>query len=195
MKLSQTPLASFWNRAKVAALVAGAALTTVGVTQTSVQAQTPGKIGSKAPALREGTWSVGKPTTLASLKGKVVLLSFWTTRCINCQRTVPYWAGWAKQATGSHDFAVVTVHTPEFSNEKPVKVSHDYATSHGLNVPVLVDNDRKNWDAFNIEFWPTTILIDKNGIVRGRWEGELNWQGSGDYKKVEAAIALLRKEK
>ncbi len=182
------------NGAKAAATVAGIALATLGVTVSGANAAPPGNIGTKAPALQGSTWSVGKPTTLASLKGKVVLLSFWTTRCINCQRTVPYWAGWAKQAAKSDDFSVVTVHTPEFGNERPVKVSHDYATAHGLNVPVLVDNDRKNWDAYNIEFWPTTILIDKKGVVRGRWEGELNYDKSGTFREVDSLLAKLRKE-
>lgn len=195
MKQSQTPSPSFFNVVKSALGGVGVAFTMLGLINSPANAVAPGHVGSKAPALQGNTWSVGKPTTLASLKGKVVLLSFWTTQCINCQRTVPYWSGWAKQASVSNDFSVVTVHTPEFRGEHPVKVSHDYAISHGLNVPVLLDNNSKNWNAFSIEFWPTTLLIDKNGIVRGRWEGELNFGNSGTFREVAALLFKLRNEK
>ena len=62
-------------------------------------------------------------------------------------------------------------------------------------IPILIDNEEKNWDAYNVQAWPTTILIDKHGRIRNRWEGELNADGSGLYRQVQARIEALRREK
>jgi peroxiredoxin len=69
-----------------------------------------------------------------------------------------------------------------------------YAKKKGLVFPILIDNDQKNWNAWRCRFWPSTGLVDKKGRVRAAWEGELDWQDSGTYKKVEQAIETLRKE-
>lgn len=148
-----------------------------------------------APALVGGTWASGKPASLAALKGKVVLVAFWTRGCINCKRVLPYWNDWAVRTVRSNDSAVVSVHTPETPGERSVQAVKRFAQEKNLRFPILIDNDAKNWDAFGIQAWPTTILLDKQGRARAKWEGELNWDNSGDHKRVEQAIEKLRKEK
>jgi len=149
---------------------------------------------TQAPEFIHGLWINSKPTTLAALKGKVVLVTFWTTGCINCRRTLPYWSDWAKRFTPHHDFAVITIHTPETPAERNPAVVRRFAQQHHLTFPILVDSNEKNWDAFGIRYWPTTILIDKKGQIRGGWEGELNFNNSGLYHEVETQIEELRQE-
>lgn len=147
-----------------------------------------------APALQSGTWLNGAPTTLAAQKGKVVVLLFWTRACINCKHNLGYWNGWARQYQGT-DVAVLSVHTPETRGEHSIESVRRFVQQRGLAFPVLVDNDSKTWDTFGIGSWPTEILIDKQGRVIAKYEGELNWQGSGEYKQVGARIEALRQAK
>ena len=150
-------------------------------------------IEKAAPALAEGVWINSKPTTIAAQRGKVVVLTFWTHGCINCKRTLPFWNDWAKRYTGK-DVTVLSVHTPELAFERSESNVRRFVKERGITFPVLTDNENTSWDAFGISSWPTTVLIDKQGRIRARWEGELDWNGSGDYKKVEAQIEQLRKE-
>jgi peroxiredoxin len=69
-----------------------------------------------------------------------------------------------------------------------------YAKKRGLNFPILIDNDLKNWKAWTCRMWPSTGIIDKKGRIRAAWEGELDWQGAGTYREVERMIERLRKE-
>lgn len=146
-----------------------------------------------APALASGVWVNGAPTTLAAQRGKVTVLLFWTRDCINCKHNLGYWNDWAKTYRGT-DVSVISVHTPETRYERSVDVTRRFASQHGLQFPILVDNDEKTWNAFRVESWPTEILIDKRGQVRAEYAGELNWQGSGEYKTVQAKIEQLRRE-
>ena len=146
-----------------------------------------------APALASGVWANGQPTTIASQKGKVVVLAFWTHQCINCKRTIPFWNDWAKKYAGSN-VTVLSVHTPEIPEERKIENVRRFVRTKGITFPVVTDNDFASWNAYKVTAWPTTILIDKQGRVRGRWEGELNYGNSGDYRTVEQAIEALRKE-
>ena len=83
------------------------------------------------------------------------------------------------------------VHTPEVESERDPKSVTAFAKQKGLVFPILIDNDQKNWNTWNIRSWPTTILIDKQGRMRAFWEGELDWQGSKAYKDVERSIEML----
>lgn len=175
--------------------------TVCGVAQHSRAATAPIKRATQdalvAPELIGGPW-VGEPTTLAANRGKVVLLTFWTNQCINCKRTLPYWNHWAKKygaAGKSSDVAVVSVHTPELASERLLSGVQESVKRNGILFPVLTDNASKNWNAYNVQVWPTTILIDKQGRIRNRWEGELDWENSGEYKRVGTAIEALRREK
>ncbi len=148
-----------------------------------------------APALAPGVWVNGKPTTLAAQRGRVVVLAFWTHLCINCKRTLPFWNGWAARYARSGDVAVLAVHTPELEPERDPEAVRRYAREAGLRFPVVTDNEFKTWKAFGVTAWPTTVVIDKQGRIRGRWVGELDWQGSGEYHKAERLIEELRREK
>lgn len=146
-----------------------------------------------APALTAGPWLNGAATTLAAQRGKVVVLLFWTRDCINCKHNLGYWNEWANKYRGT-DVTVLSVHTPETRAERSPAGTSRFAREHGLRFPIVVDNDAHIWNAYGIESWPTEVLIDRQGHVRYEYAGELNWQGSGEYKTVEARIENLRVE-
>ncbi len=89
---------------------------------------------------------------------------------------------------------MISVHTPETRSERSVDGTRRFAKQHDLQFPILVDNDEKTWNAFGVQSWPTEILIDKTGKIRAEYDGELNWQGSGEYKTVQTKIEQLRRE-
>ncbi|HEX4430538.1 MAG TPA: cytochrome c biogenesis protein DipZ [Frankiaceae bacterium] len=126
----------------------------------------------------------GKALSLASLKGHVVLLDFWTYSCINCQRTLPHVEAWYKayQAAG---FEVVGVHTPEFAFEHVTSNIKAAASSLGVKYPIAVDNGYDTWNAYNNQYWPAEYLIDANGNIRHIVFGE------GDYSSTEKLIRQL----
>ena len=136
-------------------------------------------------------WVSGKPVTLAELKGKVVVVCFWTFGCINCKKTLPFWNEWAKRYVDK-GVVFVTVHTPELESERVVENVKKFVEREKLVFPVLIDNNMTNWKNWQQQFWPATYIIDKKGRVRGRWDGELDFKGSGEYKKVERGIERLR---
>jgi cytochrome c biogenesis protein CcdA/thiol-disulfide isomerase/thioredoxin len=126
----------------------------------------------------------GKPVTLASLKGKVVLVDFWAYSCINCQRELPHVEAWAK-AYAPDGFEVVGVHTPEYAFEHvPANVA---AGVHrlGLTFPVALDNSYDTWNAYDNQSWPASYLIDASGQIQHLSIGE------GDYPQQEQRIRQL----
>jgi thiol-disulfide isomerase/thioredoxin len=129
-------------------------------------------------------WLNGPPRTLAGLRGKVVLVDFWTYSCINCLRTVPHLKAWYAAYHG-HGFEIVGIHTPEFAFEHvPSNVSA--ATKRlGVTWPVALDNDYGTWTAFGNQYWPAEYLLDKRGRVRNVHFGE------GSYGETEAMIRTL----
>jgi cytochrome c biogenesis protein CcdA/thiol-disulfide isomerase/thioredoxin len=133
-------------------------------------------------------WINSEPKTLESLKGKVVLVDFWTYSCINCIRTQPYLNDWYKTYKDS-GLEIVGIHAPEFAFERNPKNVEDAAKKAGLNYPIALDNDFSTWNAFNNQYWPSTYLIDKDGNIR-RYHG-----GEGEYKETEQAIRALLAEK
>jgi len=126
----------------------------------------------------------GRPLTLRGLRGKVVLIDFWTYTCINCIRTLPYVEAWYQRY--KHDgLVVVGVHTPEFAFEKDAGNVAAAIHQNGLRYPVAQDNDYGTWNAWSNQFWPAHYLIDARGQVRYTHFGE------GDYGKTESAIRSL----
>jgi cytochrome c biogenesis protein CcdA/thiol-disulfide isomerase/thioredoxin len=126
----------------------------------------------------------GKPLTLKELRGKVVLVDFWTYSCINCQRTLPHVEAWYKDYKAD-GFVVVGVSTPEFAFEHVVSNVASAAKRLGVDYPVAVDDNYDTWDAYNNQDWPAEYLIDQQGVIRHERFGE------GDYSGTETAIRAL----
>jgi cytochrome c biogenesis protein CcdA/thiol-disulfide isomerase/thioredoxin len=129
-----------------------------------------------------------KPLSLRSLRGRVVLVDFWTYTCINCIRTLPYLKAW-DAAYRRDGLTIVGVETPEFSFEKDASNVRDAIGQFGLRYPVVQDNEMGTWNAYGNEYWPADYLIDAKGQVRYAAFGE------GDYDKTETAIRALLAEK
>ncbi len=128
-----------------------------------------------------------RPLTLASLRGRVVLIDFWTYTCINCIRTLPYLKAW-DAAYRKDGLTIVGVETPEFAFEHDASNVADAIEQFGLRYPVVQDNDMGTWNAYGNEYWPADYLIDARGQVRYTAFGE------GDYDKTETAIRALLAE-
>ncbi|ATQ74913.1 hypothetical protein CR152_10540 [Massilia violaceinigra] len=133
------------------------------------------------------TWLNSAPLTPAQLRGKVVLVDFWTYSCINCIRTVPYVRAWADKYRGQ-GLAVVGVHTPEFKFEEDLTNVSAAVARFQINFPVAVDSHHRIWQAWGNRAWPAWYLVDANGKIRYRQLGE------GGYDKLERAIQSLLAE-
>lgn len=125
-----------------------------------------------------------KPVTLASLKGKVVLVDFWAYSCINCQRAIQHVEQWYKTYAPS-GFVVIGVHTPEYAFEHVASNVQAGAARLGITYPVALDNDYKTWDAYSNSSWPSDYLIDATSTIRHVSVGE------GDYDGIESMIRGL----
>jgi cytochrome c biogenesis protein CcdA/thiol-disulfide isomerase/thioredoxin len=132
-------------------------------------------------------WLNGKPLTLASLRGRVVLIDFWTYTCINCIRTLPHLTAWDR-AYRKYGLTIVGVHSPEFSFEKDTGNVERAIAQNGIEYPVAQDNEMATWDAWSNEYWPAEYLIDARGRVR-----HVNF-GEGKYEETERAIRSLLAE-
>jgi cytochrome c biogenesis protein CcdA/thiol-disulfide isomerase/thioredoxin len=126
----------------------------------------------------------GRPLSLAGLRGKVVLVDFWTYSCINCQRTLPHVESWYREYARD-SFVVVGVHTPEFAFEHVVANVRAQAAALGVRYPVAVDDGYATWNAYSNQYWPADYLIDARGDVRHVHFGE------GDYGATEQLIREL----
>ncbi len=125
-----------------------------------------------------------KPLTLASLRGHVVLVDFWTYTCINCIRTLPYLNAWYAKYH-SKGFDIVGVHTPEFPFERSASNVEAAIEQDGIHYPVVQDNEYGTWDAYDNEYWPAEYFIDAQGQIR------LEDFGEGNYGAKERAIRTL----
>lgn len=127
-----------------------------------------------APAFpREAKWLNSEPLEFAKLKGRVVIVHFWTFGCVNCQRNYPVYKSWG-QNYADKKVTIIGVHTPEFDSEKTVDKVNAKAGENDLKFPIVIDNDHRIWKAWRTRCWPTIFLVDKHGIVRYHWEGELH---------------------
>ena len=141
-----------------------------------------------APSLDGATqWLQSPPLTNQSLRGKVVLIDFWTYSCINCLRTLPYIKAWAEKYR-DQGLVVVGVHAPEFAFERDVNNVAKAMRDLGITYPVAVDNQYAIWRAFNNQYWPAHYFIDARGHIRHHHFGE------GDYAESERVIQQLLKE-
>ena len=127
-------------------------------------------------------------TKLSDLKGKVVLVDFWTYSCINCIRTLPYLVDW-NQKYSDKGLVIVGIHSPEFEFEKNIDNVKQAVTRFGIKYPVLLDNDHDTWNAFHNSYWPRKYLVDAEGFIRYDHIGE------GGYMETENAIRNLLAER
>jgi cytochrome c biogenesis protein CcdA/thiol-disulfide isomerase/thioredoxin len=138
-----------------------------------------------APNLHDiSAWINSKPLTLEALRGKVVLVDFWTYSCINCLRTLPYLESWDKRYR-SKGLVIIGVHTPEFGFEHDPGNVRDAVRRLHVRYPVAVDNDYGTWKAYANNYWPAHYLIDQQGDVRDVHIGE------GGYDETEHNIREL----
>jgi cytochrome c biogenesis protein CcdA/thiol-disulfide isomerase/thioredoxin len=126
----------------------------------------------------------GKPLSIKGLRGKVVLVDFWTYSCINCQRALPHVEAWY-QRYAAFGLEIVGVHTPEFAFEHVVSNVTSEAKSLGVKYPIAVDNNYATWNAYANNYWPADYLIDARGVVRHVEFGE------GNYSLAETLIRKL----
>src|SRR5690348_5726655 len=129
-------------------------------------------------------WLNSEPLTIGGLKGKVVLVDFWTYSCINCLRTLPYVTRWYDKYK-DRGFVVIGVHTPELSYEKSTPNVQAAIRRFGIKYPVAQDNRYATWKAFDNAYWPAVYLIDRSGRIM------LKHVGEGAYEETEQAIVSL----
>ncbi len=136
-----------------------------------------------------GEWLNTKtPLSIEALKGKVVLIDFWTYTCINCIRTLPYLKQWHKSYE-SQGLVIIGVHTPEFAFEREKTNVEAFLKEQGITYPIVQDNDYATWNAYENRYWPAKYLIDATGKIRYTHFGE------GDYAETEKKIQELLREK
>jgi len=159
--------------------------------QTVTATEEPPSIVGSAPlyGLSGATgWLNSEPLTAKQLKGKVVLVDFWTYSCINCLRALPYVEAWA-QKYKDNGLVVIGVHTPEFGFEQQLPNVQKAVQKFGVTFPVALDSQYAIWKAFHNEFWPADYFIDAHGKVRYEHFGE------GKYDESERWIQELLKQR
>jgi thiol-disulfide isomerase/thioredoxin len=142
------------------------------------------EVGKAAPEISGQSWLNSKPLALAELKGKVVLLEFWTFGCYNCRNVEPHVKAW-HQKYADKGLVVIGVHAPEFSYERVIANVQRYVRDHAILYPIAIDNDFITWNRYKNRYWPALYLIDKRGIIRYTRVGE------GGYARTDQAIQAL----
>ena len=140
-----------------------------------------------APEVSSGTWINSDPLTLKSLRGRVVVVDFWTFACYNCRNALPAVKNWDARYR-AQGLTVIGVHTPELDTERNLENLKREVAELGIRFPVVSDNDFSTWNAYRVQAWPTWFVIDKQGRIR--------WQhvGEGAYEETEQVIKQLLAE-
>jgi thiol-disulfide isomerase/thioredoxin len=146
-----------------------------------------GRKAPAAPAFAEGTWINSETLTVEKLRGRVVLVEFWTFGCYNCRNTLDSMKEWDAKYR-DRGLTTVGVHTPEEDNEYSLDNVRREVPSLGIKYAVVTDNDYKTWKAYNVVAWPTIFVIDKQGRIRWLHAGE------GRYEETESVIKTLLAE-
>lgn len=146
------------------------------------------RIASPAPMVPDFRgithWINSDPLTMEQLRGKVILVEFWTYDCINCLRTLPYVKQWHERYR-DQGLVVIGVHTPEYAHEKVIANVEEAVERLGITYPVAQDNGYRTWNAFGNRYWPALYLIDQDGRIVYQHFGE------GAYAETEARIRQL----
>ena len=161
--------------------------TPVGRSATATETASLPDYGTAPEIVGIEQWLNGGPLSLAELRGKVVLIDFWTYSCINCLRTLPHVKAWDERYRSS-GLVIVGVHTPEFAFERVVGNVRENVRRLGIRYPVAIDNGYATWSAWGNRYWPAKYLVDRRGRVRYYHFGE------GEYDVSEAAIRELLAE-
>jgi thiol-disulfide isomerase/thioredoxin len=131
-----------------------------------------------------GNWFNSAPLKLADLRGKVVLVNFWTHGCVNCVNALPHVSElYAKYK--DHGLVVVGIHTPEFPFERSASNVQAALKRHGITYPVAQDNDSQTWNAWHNQYWPAQYIVDQNGTVVFQHAGE------GQYEEIDRTVGRL----
>jgi len=167
-----------------------AAVLTMASSTASPQASPPTSPSARTELASLGgasEWLNSKPLTAAELRGKVVLIEFWTYTCINWLRTMPYVRAWQQRYKGQ-GLVVIGVHSPEFPFERDLDNVRRAAREMNVGYPIAVDNDFSVWGAFDNQYWPALYLFDAQGRIRHRQFGE------GEYERTERIIQQVLAE-
>lgn len=170
----------------------GAPMEILAEERSVVQQMTPAAIRlpieSELPSLGGATgWLNSQPLTAAGVRGKVVLVEFWTYSCINWLRTLPYVRAWAEKYK-DQGLVVIGVHSPEFEFEKSVDNVRRAAKDMRIDYPIAIDSDHAIWNAFDNQYWPALYFVDAKGRIRHHQFGE------GEYEQSEMIIQQLLAE-
>ena len=141
-----------------------------------------------APELHSGTWINSEALTLKGLRGRVVIVDFWTFGCYNCRNTLPFLKQWDTKYRDA-GLTIIGVHSPEFDEEKKIENLRREVGSLGIQYAVVSDNDFATWKSYEVNAWPTLFVIDKAGRIRNSHVGE------GGYSETEQLIQKLLAEK
>lgn len=155
----------------------------------------PANNAPEAPEFTQKTadaWLNSPPLRMQDLRGKVVLLDFWTFECWNCYRSFP-WLNGVEKKFASQGLQVIGIHTPEFEHEKSRIRLEEKIDEFKLHHPVMMDNDFAYWRSLSNRYWPAYYLIDKQGRVRALFVGETH-AGGAQAQSIEAEIEKLLKE-
>lgn len=175
----------------IAALI-GLAVATGSMVGISVPAHAAGtapvklaESGRRAPEITGiANWLNSRPLTLAGLRGKVVLVDFWTYGCINCIRTLPHVVSLYEKYK-DRGLVVIGVHSPEFAYEKSTANVAAAIKRHGIRYPVAQDNDFATWNAYSNQYWPAQYIVDQSGRIIYEHAGE------GAYDTIENTVRNL----
>jgi thiol-disulfide isomerase/thioredoxin len=147
----------------------------------------PANKAEAAPEIAGDKWINSDPLTIKELRGKVVLVDFWTFGCYNCVNTLPTLRRFHEQY-GSKGLVIVGVETPETPYERIFDNLVKAVNKRGIEYPVVTDYDNKTWDAYGVNAWPTVVIVDKSGRIRYVHVGE------GQYAMQESVITKLLAE-
>jgi len=178
---------------RLLASLAIAALTLAGATTSSAAAETARPAAPITVAATEatapnfvglGNWFNSAPLTLSDLRGKVVLVNFWTYGCSNCVNALPHVVDlYAKYK--DRGLVVIGIHTPEFPFERSASNVQAALKRHGITYPVAQDNDSRTWAAYHNQYWPSQYIVDQHGRI------VLHHDGEGQYEEIDRTVARL----
>ena len=147
-----------------------------------------GRVGTPAPEITSPVWLNSEPKRMADLRGKVVLVEFWTFGCYNCRNVEPYVKDWHRKYADKGLF-VIGVHSPEFDYEHDIENVKRHIRQNDIQYAIPIDNDFATWDRYGNRYWTAFYLIDKQGIIRYIRFGE------GGYDQTERQIRTLLAER